>query len=60
MAEPMSFVKATKSFFENGQYGRKVDISEFKALTQDDKVEIRDLLIKEGYEVLPLGAVLSS
>jgi len=57
MAEPLSFVKATKDFFENGQHGRKVDISEFKALTSEDKVELRDLLMKEGYEVLPLGGL---
>jgi hypothetical protein len=56
MTEPLSFVKAVKTYFENGQYGRKVDISEFKALTQDDKVELRDLLIQEGFEVIPLGA----
>jgi hypothetical protein len=54
--EPLSFVKATKDFFENGQYGRKVEIGEFKALTTEDKTEIRDLLMKEGYEVLPFGA----
>jgi len=58
--EPLSFVKATKNFFEEGKYGRKVDISEFKALTSEDKVEIRDLLIKEGYEVLPLGVAMTS
>ena len=55
--EPLSFVKATKHYFENGQYGRKVEITEFKALSSEDKVEIRDLLIAEGYEVLPLGAL---
>lgn len=55
MAEPMSFVKATKDFFENGKHGRKVEISEFKALSDADKAELRDLLISEGYDVLKLG-----
>jgi hypothetical protein len=33
---------------------RKIEIPEFKALTQQDKVELREMLIAEGYEVLPL------
>lgn len=58
MAELISFVKAVKAYFENGQYGRKVDISEFKALSNDDKRELRDLLIAEGYNVAEIGAAV--
>jgi len=58
MAELMSFVKAIKDYFENGQYGRKVEVSEFKALTTEDKHELRDLLINEGYNVAELGAAV--
>jgi hypothetical protein len=46
-----SFVKATKDFFEDGGVGRKVEIAEFKGLTTQDKVELRDLLIGQGYDV---------
>lgn len=54
MAEQISFVKATKAFFEEGRHGRKVEISEFKALDQKDKVELRDMLIGQGYDVAEL------
>lgn len=57
MAEQISFVKATKTFFENGKYGRKVEIAEFRALTTEDKTELRDLLIQEGFDVAELGAL---
>jgi hypothetical protein len=53
MAEQMSFVRAIKDFFERD--GRKVEITEFKALSDADKVELRDLLIAQGYDVLPFG-----
>jgi hypothetical protein len=49
--EPVSFVKACQDFFMNGEFGRKIEISEFKELTKEDKVELRDLLIGEGYQV---------
>lgn len=55
MSEPLSFVKATKRFFESDPHGRKVEISEFKALSQEDRVELRELLIEQGLNVLPLG-----
>jgi hypothetical protein len=51
----VSFVKACQDFFTSEPFGRKIEIPEFKALTQDDKLELRDLLIKEGYEVAQLG-----
>jgi hypothetical protein len=49
--EPMSFVKACKMFFEAPPHGRKIEISEFKALTHKDKIEIREGLIAQGYDV---------
>lgn len=49
--EPMSFVKACKMFFETPPHGRKIEITEFKALTREDKVEIREGLIAQGYNV---------
>lgn len=54
--EPISFVKACQEFFSNGKHGRKIEIPEFKALTTGDKEELRDLLIKEGFNVRELGA----
>jgi hypothetical protein len=55
LAEQLSFVGACKKYFENGKHGRKVEIAEFKALSTEDRVELRDLLIKEGYDVRGLG-----
>jgi hypothetical protein len=56
ITEQVSFVKACQDYFTNGKHGRKIEIPEFKALTQEDKEELRDLLIKEGYNVRELGA----
>lgn len=53
MAEQMSLVKAMRDFFEKD--GRKVEIPEFKALSHEDKVELRELLIAEGYDVAPIA-----
>ena len=50
-----SFVKACQEFFTNGKHGKKIEIREFKELTSEDKDELRELLIAEGYDVLPLG-----
>lgn len=55
ITEQVSFVKACQDFFTNGKHGRKIEIPEFKALTQEDKVELRDLLIAEGYKIKELG-----
>ena len=51
----VSFVKACQDFFTSEPFGRKIEIPEFKALTQDDKLELRDMLIEQGYEVAELG-----
>ena len=50
----VSFVKACIDDFSTGEFGRKLEIPEFKQLTQADKVELRELLIGEGYDCLPL------
>lgn len=57
MAEPekISFVKACQEFFSRDPFGRKVEIPEFKALSQDDKEELRGMLIEQGYDIRPLG-----
>jgi len=55
MGEQVSFVKACLNFFGTGEYGRKVQIAEFQALTKKDKEDLRDLLIKEeGIDVAPI------
>ena len=54
MGAPVSLVGAMKEFFASNPYGRKVEIPEFKALTRQDKVELREMLIAEGYDVQPL------
>lgn len=48
-----SFVKATKDYFESEPYGRKVEISEFRALSVPDREEIQRLLTDEGYIIVP-------
>jgi hypothetical protein len=53
--EEMSFVAACQHFFSTGRYGKKIAIQEFKALTQEDKQELRELLIGEGYNVRELA-----
>lgn len=51
----VSFVKACQDFFTSEPFGRKIEIPEFKALSHEDKVELREMLIKEGYDVGELG-----
>jgi hypothetical protein len=51
----VSFVKACQDFFTSEPFGRKIEIPEFKALSQEDKLELRDMLIGQGYEVAELG-----
>ena len=60
MAEPVSFVKACQEYFTSPPFGKKIEISEFKSLTQEDKVELREMLISEGYNVLPMSRPLES
>ena len=46
----VSIVSAIRDYFSD----RKVEIPEFKALSYEDKVELREMLIAEGYDVAPL------
>lgn len=59
MAEPMSFVKACQDFFTRDPLGRKIEVPEFKELTREDKEQLREMLIEQGYNVLPLGEFTS-
>ena len=52
--EEMSIVKACQEFFSSPPHARKVTIPEFKDLTQEDKEDLRQMLIGEGYNVKPL------
>ena len=52
---PVSFVKAMMDFFGTGENGRKVEISEMKELTPEDRIELREGLIAVGYDVQPLA-----
>lgn len=56
MGEPISLVKAMIDFFGTAPHGRKLEIPEMKALTREDKIEVREMLIAEGYNILELPA----
>lgn len=51
--EKISTIKAIKTFFESGTYGRKVTISELKQLTIEERQELGKLAAAE------LGCVTS-
>lgn len=51
--EQISFIKAAQQFFSEGRFGRKIEIPEFKQLTEIDKIELREMLIGEGIDVAP-------
>lgn len=59
MTVAISFVKAAQDFFTKDPHGRKIEIPEFKALTREDKEELREMLIGEGYDIQPLPEVTS-
>jgi hypothetical protein len=49
-----SFVKACQRYFSAPPFARKVEISEFKALSTEDKIELSELLQNvPGYEHTP-------
>lgn len=54
MPEQISFVKACQDFFSKPPHGKKLEIAEFKALTRGDRLELREMLITEGYDVAEL------
>jgi hypothetical protein len=51
-----SFVRACQDFFSGGKYGKKVSIQEFKALTEQDKVDLSVMLNSAGYDHTPYVA----
>ena len=51
MTEPMSLVAACQDFFSKEPHGRKINIPEFKALSHEDKLELWEMLVAEGYNV---------
>jgi hypothetical protein len=46
----VTIVAAIRDYFND----RKVEIPEFKNLSHQDKVELREMLIAEGYDIAPL------
>lgn len=50
----VNIVKAVKDYFGNHPDGQTTFISEFKALTPQDRADLRDELIREGYDIEPL------
>jgi len=56
MAEQISLVKAMQDFFQKEPASEKIAIQEFKDLTYQDKVELREMLIAEGYDVAEIKA----
>lgn len=51
MSEPMSMVAAVQDFFSKDPHGRKVTIPEYKALSDQDKLDLWEMLVAEGYNV---------
>lgn len=45
----ISFVKACQTFFTEPPFGKKVEISEFKALSTQDKIELSEMLNAAGH-----------
>jgi hypothetical protein len=46
-----SLVKELQLFMSEGKYGKKISIQEFRELTDQDKVDFREMLIGEGKQV---------
>lgn len=46
----VTIIAAIRDFFND----RKLEISELKNLTYQDRVEFREMLIAEGYDIAPL------
>jgi hypothetical protein len=49
----VSLVKALQDFFTKDPNGRKIEMSEFKQITDEDKIEFAQMLKAEGYELEP-------
>jgi hypothetical protein len=53
VVEGKSFVKACQEFFSTPPFGRKVEISEFKELSTQDKLELSEMLNAAGHTHKP-------
>ena len=51
-----SWVKELQRYMSSEPNGRKIEIAEFKELTEKDKEDFRDMLIAEGFDVDPLSS----
>jgi len=49
-----SWVKELQNYFTAPPHGKKIEISEFKSLTDQDKEDFRAMLIAEGIDVDPV------
>ena len=49
-----SWVKVLQDYFSAEPHAKKIQISEFKELTEQDKEDFRQMLIAEGYEIDPI------
>jgi hypothetical protein len=52
MAEPVKFTVALMQYFAKD--GRKMTATEYKELTYQDKLDLREMLINEGIDVGPV------
>jgi len=59
MPKPKSFVKVAQEFFTADPFGRKVEISEFKALSTEDKIELSVMLNQAGHTHEPYTGELA-
>jgi len=48
----MSWVKAAQHYFSADPHGRKIEMSEFKELTDADKDDLKAQLIALGYNIV--------
>ena len=49
-----SWVKALQEYFTAPPHGKKIEISEFKQLTDQDKQDFHEMLTAEGIPVDPI------
>jgi hypothetical protein len=49
--EPVTWVKAAQDYFSSDPHARKIEISEFKALTDADRDDMAAMLREVGYTI---------
>jgi hypothetical protein len=60
MPEKISWVKALQEYFTKPPHGKKIEVPEFKALSFQDKLDFREMLIAEGYDVMEVTEAAKS